>query len=301
MHRLALAPLLLFCAACSAVAPAQPYWPAADRLFRSDARWRDVSGQAHAWIPGDGDVWRWPSHGILHAGALTLFTWRMARSDDDAFGFRAVGWDVFRVRAPDGPIGAWTLELLPGFATPIPAIMGVAVLEFEGWIHAYAVQEPGSHDVYLLRWSCDDFASGQLSAPEWYTDGAWIAHAALDREPTAVILRGHTEFSVHRSADGRFGYVQSEGFGASTVVARTADRPEGPWSPPVELFRPEESDRPGVLVYAAKAHPELEGAPLVVTYATNTTDFGALVRDESLYYPRFLRLALPAATTPATR
>ena len=108
-----------------------------------------------------------------------------------------------------------------------------------------------------------------------------------------MISRAHTEFSVQRLADGRFVQVQTRGFGASTVAARTAHRPEGPWSELVDLARPEESGRDGVLVYAAKAHPELTGAELVVTYATNTTDLATLVADRSLYYPRFLRLAAP--------
>ena len=56
---------------------------------------------------------------------------------------------------------------------------------------------------------------------------------------------------------------------------------------PTTLFRPPESDRQGVLVYSAKAHPHLGGA---ITYATNAIDFGVLVDDQTLYFPRAVRV-----------
>ncbi len=48
--------------------------------------------------------------------------------------------------------------------------------------------------------------------------------------------------------------------------------------------------RRDAITYAAKGHPELAGADLVVTYASNAHDFATLVADMSLYYPRFVRL-----------
>jgi hypothetical protein len=63
------------------------------------------------------------------------------------------------------------------------------------------------------------------------------------------------------------------------------------------MFRPEESDRPGVLVYAGKVHPELRGGALVASYASNSSDFGTLIRDLSLYSPRFVRLT-PGSAAP---
>jgi hypothetical protein len=102
---------------------------------------------------------------------------------------------------------------------------------------------------------------------------------------------GATEMSVSM-ARGRAGLVaiQTRGFGATTIAARYAERPEGPWTSMSDVFRPPESDRREAFVYAAKGHPELEGADLVVTYAANAWDFAELVADDTLYYPRFVRL-----------
>jgi hypothetical protein len=255
--------------------------------------WREEDGEPASWIPEDGAIWRWPSHGIVLDGVLTLFTWRIERTGEGAFGFRAVGWDAWRVADTSGAPRDWTLEPCAGFTTPFPIVMGVAVLEQGEHVLAYAVREPGNHDVYLLRYGREDFRSGRLTAPEWFDRDHWVPQAELTGAPAPVIAGAHTEFSVQRLPDGRLVQVQTEGFGASVVIARTALHPEGPWSPPIEVARPPESAREGILVYAAKAHPELIGAELVVTYATNSTDLGTLVRDDSLYYPRFLRIALP--------
>jgi hypothetical protein len=100
-----------------------------------------------------------------------------------------------------------------------------------------------------------------------------------------------TEISVDLDcAHGPWVEVQTVGFGGTDIGARFADRIEGEWSDPGVFFRPEESDRSGVLVYAAKAHPEQEGAELAVTYVANHTDFATLVADETLYFPRFVRV-----------
>ena len=45
------------------------------------------------------------------------------------------------------------------------------------------------------------------------------------------------------------------------------------------------------MIYSAKAHPELDGADLVVTYATNSASFGEHLSDPEIYYPRFVHLS----------
>jgi hypothetical protein len=44
------------------------------------------------------------------------------------------------------------------------------------------------------------------------------------------------------------------------------------------------------MIYAGKAHPELTGADLILTYATNTFKFEEYFTDSLIYYPRFVRL-----------
>jgi hypothetical protein len=107
-----------------------------------------------------------------------------------------------------------------------------------------------------------------------------------------VVLDAQTEFSVHRAPDGLLWLVSVDGFGGSNVTVRIAERPEGPWSPPRVLFRPKVSEREGILVYSAKAHPELVGGDVVITYCTNHLDFATMAGDTGLYFPRFARISV---------
>jgi hypothetical protein len=61
------------------------------------------------------------------------------------------------------------------------------------------------------------------------------------------------------------------------------------------VYRPPEYERPNIMIYSAKAHPQLTGAELVLTYSTNTFEFEEHLTDPSIYYPRFVRLT---ACTP---
>lgn len=83
--------------------------------------------------------------------------------------------------------------------------------------------------------------------------------------------------------------ISVDGFGSTNIVRRIADSPEGPWSKPEIVTRPEESERGDVLVYSAKAHPYLTGGEIIITYSSNSLDFDVLVEDVSIYFPRFLR------------
>jgi hypothetical protein len=113
----------------------------------------------------------------------------------------------------------------------------------------------------------------------------------LKGRPSVVFTRAATEFTVHYDQHvNRFLEVQTEGFGAATVAVRSANRLEGPWSELKTIYRPPESNRLDALVYAGKAHPELLGADLILTYVANSTDFGVLVNDMTIYYPRFIRV-----------
>jgi hypothetical protein len=252
-------------------------------------------GQAEGGGPGSylqetGERWYWPLHGIARGGAVTTF-W-LEEAPGGGLGFEAVGGRAIRTEdaAGDEP-RAWGWRDLELPTVSFGARIGASVLAFEGHVYAYAVEEPGDHDVYLLRWSEQAFDAGELGAPQWW-DGGWVAHAEIEGAPAVVFADAQTEFSVSwEESRERFVLVQTEGFGGTTIGIRTAARPEGPWSERITVFRPPESDREGVLVYAAKAHPQLDGgAGLVVTYASNATGFGVLVADDTLYFPRFVRV-----------
>jgi hypothetical protein len=252
--------------------------------------WRGTADQPGSWFAEDGEVWHWPLGGVCTGDAVTLFCTRVRGTGEAGpFGFRAVGWTAFVLRGIDGPVQRWTCERLATFAAGFPVVVGTAVIAGREWVHAYALAEPGDHAVHLLRWPRAAFLAGDLLGPQWFDQGAWRIQPLLAPPPTPVLASGAPEFSVHRDRRG-FWMVQSLGFGGTDLAVRRAPAPEGPWSEPQVVFRPQESDLEGVFVYAGKAHPQLEGGDLVLTYATNAWDFARAVADESLYFPRFVRL-----------
>jgi hypothetical protein len=85
--------------------------------------------------------------------------------------------------------------------------------------------------------------------------------------------------------------VQSVGFGGAHIGLRSADRLMGSWTPLRKIYRPPESDGPDLFVYVGKAHPELKGADLIVTYAANGKD-SRLATDLTIYFPRFAKVQL---------
>jgi hypothetical protein len=151
------------------------------------------------------------------------------------------------------------------------------------------VRRASGHDVLALRWTDTEFKSGDLSRPEWWRgeDAGWG-----QGEPAAIMRQGETEFSVSRlDGSSLWLQVQSRPFAGGEIGVRYARALTGPWSGICAIYHPPEAYKKALLVYAGKAHPELEGANLIATYVANTLDLALLVGDTGIYFPRFLRIS----------
>lgn len=243
------------------------------------------------FVPPDGQR-LWPSHGIRLGASLLLF-FMTAFPSQGGLGFEVKEWRALLVRNPDANPPAWQMEWLPGPPVRSQIILGTGGVLTEGeYVYAFSAQEPrAQHAVFLARWRRADAAGGNLRALEWWDgDAGWRADSLIVGCPTPLFDNAQTEFSVHFDPPtGRYIQVQSYGFGAAVVATRTAPAITGPWLVGDTVYVPPEVTRPGVMIYAAKAHPELQGGDLVLTYATNAP-FADQVRDTTVYYPRFVRL-----------
>jgi hypothetical protein len=108
-----------------------------------------------------------------------------------------------------------------------------------------------------------------------------------------------SEFSVERlEIAGRTTWVliQSEPLLGKRIFARTATRPEGPWSPPRTIYTvPDVARSRQYFTYAAKGHASFSRpGELLVTYLVNSQNFGDLVHDTTIYHPKFLRVPVAA-------
>jgi hypothetical protein len=254
-------------------------------------------GQAGAFFPDFHGGRYWPGHGLRVGDRLLVFL--MEVRPGDGLGFEVADWEVVLVANPDRDPSDWEFEWLETPPNPYRIIVGSGTsLARDGHVYAFGSREedPGRHDVYLVRWREEEVLRGALEGMEWWggSDRGWLPDAYAGTPPQPVFSGGQTEFTVHYDDDsGSFVEYQTVGFGAAAVTRRTAPALTGPWSEPDTVFVPAQAVFPRIMIYQGKAHPQLEGADLVVTYCTNSFDFGDHLAEHWLYYPRFVRVNDP--------
>jgi hypothetical protein len=121
--------------------------------------------------------------------------------------------------------------------------------------------------------------------------------AAEPSSATTIAAYAASEVSVHRLGqdDGnRWVMVYSELTLGPRVICRTAAAAEGPWSDAFEVCTcPEPASDARMLVYSAKAHPELSRpGELLISYCVNSTDFWHVAANAHVYRPRFIRVPI---------
>lgn len=235
---------------------------------------------ATSFFPEDGTHWFWPVHGTrIPGGELVLFLGELERADG-GLGFATVGTRLARIANPDDEPMKWRVSLrkLPSDGRS----HGIGVVAVDGYLHSLTTKKGAFfHDVELERWKLDALD----------TESAFWNGEAFGPEKTSVPVwgGGAPEF-ITAPYCNEWLTVESVGFGATDITVRRAKALAGPWTDAVPVFRPEESRRANPFVYAGKLHPELTGADLVATYAANSFDFAEVIRDATLYYPRFVKL-----------
>jgi hypothetical protein len=244
----------------------------------------------------------WLAHGALTARGLYFFLQRVVTVEPGTpFGFEAVdGW-LAHVANPDASPPQWRITQTKVPFTKIAPksslIFGGAVLPEREFVYVFggdsrpeAKKAGMPNGLVLARAPAEglgDFAQWQFLA-----NGVWQGDS---EKVTPVFPNLGSEFSVSwLPARKAYVAVYSEGIGGK-ILLRFAPALAGPWGEPIEVFRCPEMDWPSkAFCYAAKAHPELPGAPdeLLITYAANSWDFWNLFKDARLYWPRFVGVRL---------
>jgi hypothetical protein len=253
------------------------HWPETDE-GRAIAYFRDPE-------PGH---WFWPGHGAVVGGSLLMFLGRVQHiGGPPPWNFRGAGWRARIVDDWRGSPDDWQPRevLLPDDADLIPEGSGAALAE-NGWLYLYGFSHGGTT---LTRWSVDDAARGDLRRPQWWDGDGWSDDSAS--RPPAAVVQCSPEFTVHYEPRlGGYALFECAGMDHGRLTVRVAPRLEGPWGEPRVVYTPPESGEPGRFLYAGKAHPHLRGADLWLTYVVNDHTPDRMVADESIYYPRFVRL-----------
>jgi hypothetical protein len=251
-------------------------------------------------VPGVG---MWPLNGIRVGDSLCLFMVDVVHADTP-LGFNLTGNRLLLVSNPDDPPANWRIA---GHA--IPYFQSTPTGQRAFGSAAIRIYEKGDDFVYLLGYS-EDWSRGiggrdailarvttqGLVEPEF---GSWEFYDGTGWTPSpddarALFNGAATEMSIyHVPARQRYVAVYTRYGLSREILARSAPRPEGPWSEPSLLYRcPEGRFRRRYFCYAAKAHPELSRAAdtVVVTYAVNSIRLADHFRDSDLYWPRFIEI-----------
>jgi hypothetical protein len=262
--------------------------------------WGTDGGVPSDYFPIE-DGWLWPLHGVLLSGNLLLFFMKVRsprprsgdgidewKESDSLSFFEVYGWTAFAIRDAGSDPLAWKLEELETPENDLGIVIGAGVLTEDEWLYSWGWTQ--GRDGYLVKWRQDACARGDLSALQWWRGpGYWGA----EPKPEAVALpNAQTEFVVYRHSSGLLFQLQAIGLNSADLTIRWSDGPEGPWTEPHPFYRLPESERDGVIAYAGKAHPQLEGSDLVCTYASNGDSAQMTIDDESIYYPRFVKVQL---------
>lgn len=244
-----------------------------------------------SFFPESEKQWFWPGDGIRVRNRLLLFLTMIAPFEND-LGFAVTGWHAQLVDNPDAPPERWqSTDVRKNSGKFVVALGAGGVLHRNGYLYAYGTNQ-GGNQAYLARWKEDLAWTGDLREPEWWCGAGlgWKKESQMDSRPAVLFNDAQAEFGVYfEPRINQFVQVQTTGFGAVDLGWRIAPRPEGPWGQLTGFYSPEEVSIPGVLIYAAKTHPFLTGADLVITYATNHIDPKRLNDFPALYYPRVLQ------------
>lgn len=253
--------------------------------------WNRAKKKPRAFFSLPGKFWYWTGHAVRLKDRLLVFLIK-EREAKDGLGFEAFGWSVVLITNPDDCPSVWKMKYIEAPETFGTIAGSAAVLRDDNYLYTYGTVEPATHEVYILRWNLVQAYKGHLSNPQWWINGKWAERKSKFPIPEPLFI-GTTEYSVHYdSLLKKFIQVQSFGFGEAKIGLRMADQLTGPWTEPYIFYTPVYSDIKKPLMYSAKAHPELAGDWLYITYNINSADMEELLENQTIYFPKIIRIKI---------
>ena len=259
------------------------------------------AGKPAAFLrPADGNGWFWLSHGgIQTENGLYLFLSQIVSRTEDkwVWGFQVIGLSMAKIANPLDDPKKWRIV-----QSKVPWVFfdsagnektfGIPLLREGNFVYLYGLEkEAATHDRYLLAARAPASLLEDFSTWEFYADNHWQSDF---RKASRLCNHMGAELSVsYLPRFQRYVLVNTENGLSPNIQMRFASSPVGPWSAPTTIYRTPETDWDSTyFCYAAKAHPELtqRDDELIISYVCNSTDFGKLVADSRIYFPKFLRV-----------
>lgn len=238
----------------------------------------------------------WPTSAILLGRSLLIFLVEV-RSTTQGLGFELTGMAAFIVDNPEETPAVWRMREVSIPPNESNVLIGYSgLVRKQDYLYAYSKQEQEQDptwEVYLVRWPVNEASKGNLEGIEWWSGDvsgwvpadqqAGIARPIFSETPLGFSIQYYPKQKIYMQ-------LQTWGFGSAAIAVRTSATLTGPWSERQIVFWPEEARKPNVFIYGGRAHSHLIGADIVATYDVNSSIFSNLLSDQSIYYPRFIRL-----------
>jgi hypothetical protein len=260
---------------------------------------QEAGGSPVSFFPDDGEFWYWPQASILlDEGPLIVFLYRTASTAGQGLGFETAGYALAVIENPHASPQTWVPKIIKAKSSTIDYFPATALVRDGEHVVALAVKQGGILAGAFVRYLASSLAEGNIEKPQWWTgqESGWVLEKDLEPTgPEIVLDHAGSECSIHWDQRvGSFVHITTYGFGAATIGLRTAKDLTGPWSTPIIVYRPPESDGPRPFVYGAVAQPELVSSSmdnLIITYATNSFNFEDMFTEygsKHLYWPRVI-------------
>lgn len=208
----------------------------------------------------------WPGHGIAVGKEIYLFYSLVEIFGEGSFDFRHAGQGIAVGKYPLGYFKRLKYRGKFSFWKKNEPRFGVAVFnDADGWVYIYGRDESAPYGFKIAK-----VRKNKIANPNAYfylsKRNGWSSK--LD-QATVLFESGPPEASVSYSQFlGKYLLLYSRFF-EKDVVIRLAERPWGPWSDPITIYKCK-PNKPDAFCYAAKEHPQYSEKKGRVIYFTIT-------------------------------
>ena len=251
-------------------------------------------------------TWYWALDGVYHKGDLwvTLLCVRNAPIGvSAALGFELCGTDLAHITGISAADPQqWKIaysELVPDGTNSYPS--ATTVVEGE-YLYIFSQNDFGERSLVATRIPLSGLGDPRKNLEYLAKDGSWKpGFDPKDAKP--VMAKGSSELSIryHPELKKWVAVMFAPKWFTDKIVLRTADHLTGPWTEGETVYRVPEMKKgapgydPDTFCYAGKEHPEFEKpGELLFTYACNSLKPAKLVHMPNLYFPRTVRMKMPA-------
>jgi hypothetical protein len=225
---------------------------------------------------------------------------RVRTTGAGVFDFEILGpsYAIFRVPVGQAPQLALARDIGADDPDPTHPMWGAAIESSGSWIYLYGTASPGrqlafGRSLQVAR-AHPETVGDQRTWQYW--DGRSWQHRPGRAAVLIPAVKGVSQvLSVfHRGSSWYAVSKRDEMLGTDLVIWK-APGPTGPFTASAPLAEIPSNSENGLLRYMPLAHPDLLPSPtsVVVSYSRNVADLGRLMKDPTLYRPRFLQVPLP--------